>query len=106
MLLCLVLDVVANSHEGLMAGTRIGKERKRKRARRAGIPHSLRFRLELHLGLDEFHVPWLLRPLADRHDDQRLVGGSPSPVRPPLRRRGNTEPNDKDDVSVQHVLGC
>ena len=35
---CLVLEVVAISHEGLMAGTRIGKEIKRKRARRAGIP--------------------------------------------------------------------
>ena len=33
-----MMEVVANSYEGLMAGTRIGKERKRKRARRAGIP--------------------------------------------------------------------
>ena len=33
--LCVMMDVVATS---LMAGTRIGKERKRKRARRAGIP--------------------------------------------------------------------
>ena len=30
-----------NSYEGLSAGSRIGKERKRKRARRAGIPHRL-----------------------------------------------------------------
>ena len=39
MLLCVVMEAVANSYEGLMAGTRIGKERKRKRARRAEIPH-------------------------------------------------------------------
>ena len=56
MLLCVVMEVVANSYEGLMAGTRIGKERKRKRARRAGIPHPL-FIWRSYGFLIEYFVP-------------------------------------------------